>query len=134
MSTYLSVLFLVKRSKISSKGLCPIFMRLTISGKRLEFSIGRSIEPEKWCNDSGKLKGRSSEVRQVNNYLDLLKSRVHKIQQDFYAFAENRVIDGRELEGLEWVSSRNLENKSVNWHLTYKPVNNAPGVDNSLRN
>lgn len=49
----------------------------------LEFSVGRSIGPEKWCNDSGKLKGRSSEVRQVNNYLDLLKSRVHKIQQDF---------------------------------------------------
>jgi len=25
-----------------------------------------------------------------------------------YAFAENRVIDGRELEGLEWVSSEKL--------------------------
>ncbi len=45
-----------------------------------------------------------------------------------YAFAENRVIDGRELEGLEWVSSRNLENKTVNLHLTYKPVNNTIGV------
>lgn len=45
-----------------------------------------------------------------------------------YAFAENRVIDGRELEGLEWVSSRNLETKTVNLHLTYKPVNNTVGV------
>ncbi|WP_185290495.1 DUF6443 domain-containing protein [Chryseobacterium lactis] len=45
-----------------------------------------------------------------------------------YAFAENRVIDGRELEGLEWVSSRNLENKTVNLHLTYKPVNNTMGA------
>lgn len=45
-----------------------------------------------------------------------------------YAFAENRVIDGIELEGLEWVSSRNLENKTVNLHLTYKPVNNTIGV------
>ena len=45
-----------------------------------------------------------------------------------YAFAENRVIDGRELEGLEWVSSRNLENKTVNWHLTYRPVNNSAGA------
>ncbi|WP_426477978.1 DUF6443 domain-containing protein [Chryseobacterium sp. CBSDS_008] len=45
-----------------------------------------------------------------------------------YAFAENRVIDGRELEGLEWVASRNLENKTVNLHLTYKPVNNTGGV------
>jgi len=45
-----------------------------------------------------------------------------------YGFAENRVIDGRELEGLEWVSSRNLETKTVNWHLTYKPVNNTVGA------
>ncbi len=30
-----------------------------------------------------------------------------------YAFAENRVVDGRELEGLEWVSSRNLETKTA---------------------
>ncbi len=45
-----------------------------------------------------------------------------------YAFSENRVIDGRELEGLEWVSSRNLEDKTVNLHLTYKPINNTMGA------
>ncbi len=48
--------------------------------------------------------------------------------QSHYNFSENRVIDGRELEGLEWVSSRNLEEKTVNLHLTYKPVNNTMGV------
>ncbi|MDN4030186.1 DUF6443 domain-containing protein [Chryseobacterium gambrini] len=42
-----------------------------------------------------------------------------------YAFAENRVVDGRELEGLEWVASRNLEDKTVNLHLTYKLTNNT---------
>ncbi len=45
--------------------------------------------------------------------------------QSHYNFSENRVIDGRELEGLEWVSSRNLEEKTVNLHLTYKLVNNT---------
>ncbi|SHF71679.1 RHS repeat-associated core domain-containing protein [Chryseobacterium vrystaatense] len=48
--------------------------------------------------------------------------------QSHYNFSENRVIDGRELEGLEWQASRNLENKTVNLHLTYKPVNNTVGV------
>jgi hypothetical protein len=47
--------------------------------------------------------------------------------QSHYNFSENRVIEGRELEGLEWVASRNLENKTVNLHLTYKPVNNTMG-------
>lgn len=48
--------------------------------------------------------------------------------QSHYNFSENRVVDGRELEGLEWMASRNLENKTVNLHLTYKPVNNTGGV------
>ncbi|KFF01818.1 hypothetical protein IX38_15055 [Chryseobacterium luteum] len=48
--------------------------------------------------------------------------------QSHYNFSENRVVDGRELEGLEWVASRNLKNKTVNLHLTYKPVNNTVGV------
>ena len=48
--------------------------------------------------------------------------------QSHYNFSENRVVDGRELEGLEWVSSRNLETKTINLHLTYKPVNNTLGV------
>ncbi|MCW3170714.1 hypothetical protein OMO38_19465 [Chryseobacterium sp. 09-1422] len=45
--------------------------------------------------------------------------------QSHYNFSENRVVDGRELEGLEWVPNINLENKTVNLHLTYKPVNNT---------
>ncbi|BFO67370.1 DUF6443 domain-containing protein [Chryseobacterium sp. KCF3-3] len=45
-----------------------------------------------------------------------------------YAFSENRVIDGRELEGLEWSARRNLENKTVNINYKYKPVNNTNGV------
>ncbi|MCJ7936200.1 MAG: matrixin family metalloprotease [Chryseobacterium sp.] len=48
--------------------------------------------------------------------------------QSHYNFSENRVVDGRELEGLEWVASRNLENKTVDLHLTYKPVNNTAGA------
>ena len=48
--------------------------------------------------------------------------------QSHYNFSENRVVDGRELEGLEWAASRNLESKTINLHLTYKPVNNTAGA------
>ncbi len=48
--------------------------------------------------------------------------------QSHYNFSENRVIDGRELEGLEWVASRNSEEKTVNLHLTYKLTNNTINV------
>lgn len=35
-----------------------------------------------------------------------------------YAFSENRVIDGRELEGLEWVSTKNAQGQTTNRQLT----------------
>ena len=45
-----------------------------------------------------------------------------------YAFAENRVVDGRELEGLEWASSTSSDGKTVNLSLTVKTVNNSVGI------
>ncbi|MGL6126288.1 RHS repeat-associated core domain-containing protein, partial [Chryseobacterium artocarpi] len=55
--------------------------------------------------------------------------------QSHYNFSENRVVDGRELEGLEWAASRNLESKTINLHLTYKPVNNtAVALSNAQMN
>lgn len=45
-----------------------------------------------------------------------------------YAFAENRVIDGRELEGLEWISSTSSDGKTVNLNLNVKTVNNSGGI------
>ncbi len=44
-----------------------------------------------------------------------------------YNFAENRVIDGRELEGLEWLSCTSSDGKSVNLNLNVKTVNNTSG-------
>ncbi|MBD8082791.1 site-specific integrase [Chryseobacterium caseinilyticum] len=88
MITHLSILFVVKRSKLSSKGLCPIHLRVTFEGKRLEITTGRFIEPEKWCIDSGKVKGKSAEVREINTYLDILRSRIYTIQKDLIQAGE----------------------------------------------
>uniref|UniRef100_A0AAU6WSK8 RHS repeat-associated core domain-containing protein n=1 Tax=Chryseobacterium endophyticum TaxID=1854762 RepID=A0AAU6WSK8_9FLAO len=42
-----------------------------------------------------------------------------------YAFAENRVIDGRELEGLEWVTVKNDQGKTIERKLTVSVTNDA---------
>jgi len=42
-----------------------------------------------------------------------------------YAFAENRVIDGRELEGLEWVSTKNDQGVTTNRQLTISITNSS---------
>jgi len=48
--------------------------------------------------------------------------------QSPYNFAENRVVDGRELEGLEWKSSTSSDGKTVNLNLNVRTVNNSGGV------
>ncbi|MCY0976947.1 site-specific integrase [Chryseobacterium wangxinyae] len=93
MSTHLSILFLMKRSKISSKGLCPIHLRVTFDGKRLEITTGRFIEPDKWCIESGKVKGRSADVRETNTYLDILRSRVYSIQNELIQSGETISVE-----------------------------------------
>lgn len=57
---------------------------------------------------------------------------VDKLAEDYsyqspYNFAENRVIDGRELEGLEWRSSTSSDGKTVSLNLNYRVVNNTSG-------
>ena len=48
MNTKLSILFYVKRAKANSAGQIPIYLRLTVGGARLEFSVKRYVSPEKW--------------------------------------------------------------------------------------
>ena len=42
-----------------------------------------------------------------------------------YAFSENRVIDGRELEGLEWAAVNDSKGKTISRQLTVSITNNS---------
>jgi RHS repeat-associated protein len=46
-----------------------------------------------------------------------------------YAFQENKMGLGRELEGLEMVSERSKDGKSITLTITVNPVNNTPKAD-----
>ena len=87
MEHRISVLFYARNSKKTSKGLSPIYIRLTINGRRLEQSIGRFIHPPLWSPEAGRMKGNSDQARQVNQYLDTLTSKVLKLEREM-------VLDG----------------------------------------
>lgn len=58
---------------------------------------------------------------------------IDKLAEDYsyqspYNFAENRVMDGRELEGLEWRSSTSSDGKTVSLSLNVRTVNNTSGI------
>lgn len=82
MNTKLSILFYVKRTKPNPAGQIPIYLRLTVDGVRLEFSVKRYVSPDKWNTLQNKMKGNSEESRSVNTFLDIMKARIYEIQKD----------------------------------------------------
>jgi len=74
--------FYAKSTKSNTKGQFPIYVRLTVDGKRLEYSTKIFIDPCKWSSSASKMKGSSEEARSINNLLDLIKNRINEIQYE----------------------------------------------------
>lgn len=82
METRMSILFYGKRAKMTKEGLVPIYLRVTVNGKRFETSTNRYIPENKWSVEAGRVKGNSEESRNINTYLDSLRSKVYSYQQE----------------------------------------------------
>ena len=72
--------FCAKSTKANAKGLFPIYVRLTVDGKRFEYSSKKFIEPSKWPNELSRMKGNSEEARSINSLLDFTKNQINEIQ------------------------------------------------------
>ena len=82
MSKTFGLLFYLKKSKASASGKLPIYLRITIDGKRTEISTKRTIEIKKWSVEANKAIGRTEDIRELNAYLDSLVSKVYQCQRD----------------------------------------------------
>jgi len=82
MKTKITLHFYAKSTKANANGLLPIYVRLTVDGKRLEFSTKKFVEKTKWSNELSKMKGTTEEARSINSYLDLMKSKVLDVQME----------------------------------------------------
>ena len=71
-----------KTTKANATEQLPIYIRLTVAGQRFEFSSKKFIEKSKWSPELSKMRGSSEEARTINNYLDLMKSKVFDIQME----------------------------------------------------
>ncbi|MFD2285020.1 site-specific integrase [Pedobacter petrophilus] len=67
----------MKRSKKLLKGeVMPIYLRITVNGKHSEYSVGREIIPTYWSTIKGRGIGQKDEIKELNDYLDTLASKV----------------------------------------------------------
>jgi len=74
--------FYAKSTKSNSLGLFPIYVRLTVDGKRLEYSTKKFIDPTKWSSSTSRMKGNSEEARSINSILDFIKNKINEIQYE----------------------------------------------------
>lgn len=63
MDANITNLFYIKRAKPNSKGLVPIFQRVTINGQRIEKSTGKYINLELWSAEGTKMKGKTDQMQ-----------------------------------------------------------------------
>lgn len=82
MNNTFSLLFHLRRPKSYTKGPQPIYLRITVNGKRAEMSTQRECEPTKWNGASGRAIGTKEEAKQLNSYLDTLVSKLYQHQKD----------------------------------------------------
>lgn len=72
-----NILFFIKKSKLLKNETAPIYMRVTINGKRSEISIKRSVLPKSWDTTRNKAKGNSTDSQNLNNYLNSVRGQMY---------------------------------------------------------
>ena len=78
----LSILFYLRRDKLNTSKEVPIYLRITVNGRRSEMSVQRVIDPAKWNKEGGFARGSRSEVKLLNEYLDALRQKVYEAQKE----------------------------------------------------
>ncbi|MFA5330311.1 MAG: Arm DNA-binding domain-containing protein [Prolixibacteraceae bacterium] len=77
------IVFYLRRYKIKD-GKAPIYVRITVDGKRTDIALKIDIEIDKWNNIKGMAKGKSEEIRSLITLLEKVRNRLmecyHELQ------------------------------------------------------
>lgn len=104
MKTKMSVHFIGKKSRINSHQLLPIYLRVIIDKKRFEVTTNQHVKPHLWSSSTGRAKGKSIEVQEINNELDSIKRQVYRYEENIVA--EHRDVTVATLRG-KWFGEDN---------------------------
>lgn len=93
-SNTFSIIFFTRKSRSSTRKL-TLYVRITVNQQRAEISLQRSILPENWDSIRKKGKGKSQNIRILNNYLDHVYGRLlecHKqLLEEFKIISPNTI-------------------------------------------
>ena len=75
-----SLLVALERSRLTTDGKAPIFVRHTVDGKRAEMSLGQKVHLQNWDQDIGYVRGASVEARLINNDIDAATLKIRQLE------------------------------------------------------
>jgi site-specific recombinase XerD len=78
MNNAMTISFQLKTGKANQQGKAPIYCRITIGGRRTEFSTKRTVDPKRWIAKAGVVKGTTEESRSLNAFLDTVRRQLNE--------------------------------------------------------
>jgi site-specific recombinase XerD len=93
MSRRFNLLFYLKKRNNYEGGLIPIYMRVSVGGKRTEFATQREWDPAKWNSSAGRANGTKEATRELNAFLDTLQTKVYEAQRKLVDEGDNVTTD-----------------------------------------
>jgi site-specific recombinase XerD len=80
MKTIFRTVFYLRSNYKNKEGLSPVMLRIYLNNERLPIgSAGVAVDPKQWDNDKNRLKGRTTEVLQINQQLDNIQAGIQSI-------------------------------------------------------
>uniref|UniRef100_UPI004048E8FA Arm DNA-binding domain-containing protein n=1 Tax=Mariniflexile sp. TaxID=1979402 RepID=UPI004048E8FA len=75
-STTFNVHFWLKKTVIKKDGTYPIYVRITIDGKRADLSSKQTVLEHSWCTTARRIKPKFSGAKEINDILDNIYSKI----------------------------------------------------------
>ncbi|MCO5936900.1 site-specific integrase [Mucilaginibacter sp. RB4R14] len=81
MRTTLTLLFSMRKPKNYQSGDMPIYLRITVDGKRAEVAISRKFDPSRWDTHLGRAIGTKADAKALNSYLEGVQGKLHELHR-----------------------------------------------------
>ena len=82
MNKSFSLIFYLKKRSNYVSGPIPIYVRITVEGQRVELSVQRQCEIEKWNTRAGRMIGNSEEAKEMNAFLTNYQLKVFETHRE----------------------------------------------------
>lgn len=77
--SFFTLTFFPRKPRSEGNGEYPLYARITTEGQKIEFTIGRKVNPAVWDQRAQKSNGRSRRDLELNKYLEMVRSRFYEI-------------------------------------------------------